>query len=84
VRFWIVQVLIAVDQLINAILGGWSDESLSSRVWRCEMRGKPVGKVGRPVIDFVLRPMEPNHCARAYQAERLRAQLPPEFREDEP
>ena len=27
-------VLIALDQFINAILGGWPDETLSSRCWR--------------------------------------------------
>lgn len=32
------QVLIAIDQLANAIIGGWADETLSSRAWREDRR----------------------------------------------
>lgn len=28
------QIMIAIDQLANALLGGWSDETISSRCWR--------------------------------------------------
>ena len=28
------QILIAIDQLANAVIGGWADETLSSRAWR--------------------------------------------------
>lgn len=31
---YIKNVLIALDQLANALIGGWPDESLSSRAWR--------------------------------------------------
>lgn len=31
---YIKNVLIGVDQLVNAVIGGWPDESLSSRSWR--------------------------------------------------
>ena len=31
-------VLIAVDQLVNALLAGWPDETLSSRAWRRRIR----------------------------------------------
>lgn len=34
------QVLIAFDQLINALLGGWADETLSSRAWRHYVKGR--------------------------------------------
>ena len=34
------QVLIAFDQLINALLGGWADESLSAHAWRQHLEGK--------------------------------------------
>ncbi len=33
------QVAIAIDQLLNALLGGWADETLSARMWR--HRGLP-------------------------------------------
>ena len=32
------QILIAVDQLANAVIGGWADETLSSRAWREDRR----------------------------------------------
>lgn len=36
---YIRRLLIAVDQLLNAVLGGWPDETLSSRAWRWEQDG---------------------------------------------
>ena len=32
-------VLIALDQLFNALVGGWPDETLSSRCWRWSKDG---------------------------------------------
>jgi len=32
------QILIAVDQLANAVIGGWADETLSSRAWGREQK----------------------------------------------
>ena len=31
--------LVACDQLLNALLGGWPDETLSSRCWRWHKDG---------------------------------------------
>lgn len=28
------QVMVAVDQLVNTLLGGWADETLSARAYR--------------------------------------------------
>ncbi len=75
---YLVQVLIALDQLVTALLGGWADETLSSYAWRLERTGKPWG-VMRRVIDALFFAW-PDHCRRAYDAERQRAQLPPELR----
>lgn len=33
------QVLVAIDQLVNTLAGGWADETLSSRAWRHKMDG---------------------------------------------
>ena len=33
--------LIAVDQLVNALIGGWPDETLSSRAYRMAADGNP-------------------------------------------
>lgn len=71
------EVLVAVDQLVNAILGGWADETISARCHR--LRDHQPFKILRPVIDGLFF-FQPNHCQRAYESERLRAQLPAEYR----
>ena len=69
--------LIAVDQLINAALGGWPDETLSSRCWRWSRDG--VRDWPRRFIDG-LPFWKAGHCQRAYEGERKRMQCPPELR----
>ena len=70
-------VLIAIDQLVNAILAGWPDETLSSRAWRWEQDG--VSAWPRRMIDSLFF-WEPNHCRESYRSEREGRQLPPELR----
>lgn len=67
------QILIAIDQLANTVIGGWADETLSSRAWREERRRLVV------LIDCLFF-WEENHCEASYISERERMQLPPEFR----
>ena len=64
------QILVALDQLLNALLGGWCDETLSSRAWR-EGWSKPID---------LLFWWDTDHCFESYISERLRLQLPPEAR----
>lgn len=78
VKHWTIQVLIAIDQLVTALLGGWADETLSSYAWRMEQEGKPWG-VMRRVIDAVFF-WSKNHCYQSWLDEVLRRQLPPELR----
>ncbi|WP_027188071.1 hypothetical protein [Desulfovibrio cuneatus] len=70
--------LIAIDQLFNTLLGGWPDETLSSRAWRWEKNGKRSWP--RRVIDSLFF-FDPNHCKASFENERLGRQLPPEMRE---
>ena len=79
ILFWIQQVAIAVDQLGNAILGGWADETLSSCAYRMERDGRPWGKITRPLIDTLFF-FQPDHCKVAFECERQRLQAPPETR----
>jgi hypothetical protein len=72
---------IALDQGLNTILGGQPDETLSSRAYRTELKKRVLGTIFRPIIDTLFW-FEPNHCKDAFFAERKRAQLPPEFREE--
>ena len=79
----ILNILIALDQLAYVLLtlgAGSPDETLSAAAWRTEQAGKLGGRIFRPVIDLIFMPIERDHCRRAYEAERLGRQLPPEYR----
>ena len=71
------KVLIAVDQLLNALLAGWPDETLSSRAFRWDRNG--VRKWPRIMIDCLFF-WESQHCFQSYRSEREGRQLPPELR----
>lgn len=88
------QVLIAFDQLLNALIPpfatlSWADETLSARLFRAASRGRIVGGFVRPVVDKVFSLWQRderghrvhNHCERAYRNEMERRNLPPEYRE---
>ena len=83
-RFMLKQVLIAVDQLGNALLRGWSDETISSAAWRGKKQSK-AWRYAQVSIDFIALHVfrDANHCEKSYASERLRTQLPPELRECE-
>jgi hypothetical protein len=70
-------ILIALDQLINAICGGWPDETVSSRAWRWEQSGRRAWP--RRLIDRVFF-FDPGHCRESFESERTGRQLPPELR----
>lgn len=72
-------VLIAIDQLANALLLGAPDETLSSRAYRAERDGKVFGKFFRPVIDTIFF-WQDRHCYDAYIAEVQRRQYSKNFR----
>ena len=77
--WYIKQAAIACDQLINAILGGWADETLSSRAYRWDKDG--VRAWPRKVIDWLAARLgDPDHCRESYRSERRGDQLPPELR----
>lgn len=67
-------VLIALDQLGNALLGGWPDETISSRMGR-----SPDCRVCN-FICRLLDKIDARHCARAVMLERTDAQQPPDNR----
>lgn len=71
------QVLIAIDQLINALMRGWADETLSSRAWRHYEDGSY--RWPKIVIDAILF-FDPDHCHKSYQSEIERAQIKPSMR----
>jgi len=66
------QILVAIDQLVNTLLGGWADETLSSHAYRKHPRLERL-------IDGLLW-FDKDHCYESYVSEQLRTQCPPEFR----
>jgi hypothetical protein len=72
------QLLIAIDQLGNALLGGWADETISARAWRRSPHSKrwACARWGIDALFF----WQEDHCMKAYEHERRRSQLPAEYR----
>ena len=66
------QFLIAADQLVNTIFGGYADETLSSRCYR----------ENRKVAQFFINCLffNFNHCKEAYESEKLKNHFPFDLR----
>ena len=78
------QVAIAFDQLLNALIGGHADETLSARCYRAHRDGKTMGKVFMPPIDLLFFWQGPGHCKNAYIKEFERKNYPEEYRQGVP
>ena len=64
---------------MQCALGGWPDETLSSRCWRWHAAG--VRSWPCRIIDAVARVFRDyDHCRESFESERLGRQLPPEAR----
>lgn len=79
-------ILIAIDQLGNAVLRGWPDETVSSRAWRWHRDGKRSWP--KKLIDGIFfldrdRKSGKRHCELSFESEREGRQLPPEARKKE-
>jgi hypothetical protein len=70
------QVAIAFDQLINTLLGGMADETLSARAYRHSVDG--TRKWPRWIIDHIFF-WQPNHCMEAFLSEKKKAHLPKDY-----
>lgn len=72
------QILVALDQLFNALLGGWADETLSARSYRNSGKKRRWMMI-KNAIDALFF-WQPNHCFESYLSEMERFQLPAEYR----
>ena len=76
-KWYILQILIALDQLLNTMLCGWADETFSARCHR-EKRWLEY------VIDLLFWwQVDKNgkwHCEQCYQHEMERRDMPEEYR----
>lgn len=75
-------VIIAIDQLFNALTGGAADETISSRTYRGAMLAEPPKKRWRVlyrVINGIF--FDHNHCKTAYESEVSGKQHDERFKE---
>ena len=77
-------VVIAIDQLFNALTGGAADETLSSRTYRGAILADKPKKRWR-VLYRVINGLffDRNHCKTAYESELNRKQYPEGFKTNE-
>jgi len=78
-KTYLLFVLIAIDQLLNALIGGFPDETLSSYAWRMDQKQQRYWGWTRRAIDTLFF-WQGGHCRLSYEAEIERLQLPPELR----
>lgn len=70
------EVLVAIDQLANAILGGYCCETLSSRCWR--LRDYNPYSFFRRLIDRIFF-WQADHCRTSYDAQVQRRNMPSDY-----
>ncbi len=73
------QVAIAVDQLVNTLLGGWADETLSARSYRLSDE-KFRWYLMMRFIDIIFF-FDKDHCYTSYTSEKNRRHLPVAYRD---
>ena len=74
--------LIALDQLANALFAGAADETISSRCYRGAILAKEPKlkwRIAYKVVNALF--FDATHCKTAYESEVKRRQYPPEFKE---
>ena len=80
-KIWGYHVLIAIDQLFNALIGGAADETLSSRTYRGAMLAEKPRKRWRVLYRMINGLFfDKNHCKTAYESEVPRRQYPANFK----
>ena len=72
---YVMKVLIAVDQLANAVRGGHPDETLSAAAHRRHLEGRSGWRNLINALFF----WQGDHCLDAHQSELSRKQMPKEY-----
>jgi len=74
--------LIALDSFVYVLLTlgvGQPGETISSAAYRSELKGGWF-RFARPVIDWLLSPLESEHCRESYYYAYLKRNLPEDMR----
>lgn len=81
---YILNVLLAMDQLGTTLVGGFPDETLSSYAYRMWLQKKPWGIFWKPIIDWLFswQGHPEGHCRAAWLDEKYNRQQPPELRQN--
>lgn len=80
------QFLIAVDQLINTVIGGKADETLSARAHRMRLKRQRYWGWTADVIDLLFFWQKDDqgqcsHCKASYESELERRHLPKHYKQ---
>lgn len=60
---YLARVFVALDQLLNALLGGDEDETISSRIAKDKRRGRKFACVLCKILDWI----DKDHCEKAIE-----------------
>lgn len=63
-RWYVWNILIAIDQLANALIGGDHDETISSRAHKGKSR-----YICWAILCWFLEKIDPNHCQRVVECD---------------
>lgn len=72
------QLALVLDQGLNVLCGGYADETLSARAYRCR-HTKPHWRATMKAIDWLFF-WQADHCRAAYLSELGRRHLPIAYR----
>lgn len=75
IKSYFYNLLIAIDQLANALTNGYPDETLSSRAYRLHKRYW-YANFAKMFIDVLFLWQTKDHCKKAYESELKRKHFP--------
>jgi hypothetical protein len=64
---YLFNLLVALDQLLNTLLAGLPDETLSSRANKAMIKSARTGKRWGCILCGLLDRIDPGHCGRAVE-----------------
>lgn len=75
-KLYVYRVLVALDRLANAVLGGRDTETISSRVYRNARKGYWYARLLECFLNLLFSPWDEEHCRESYENELNRVNVP--------